>query len=239
MAQQVELACLAADHGAFDAAVSVCSTVPESRRDYAACQSLIASVYRQLGRHALAEPFDAAGLAAQQADPLGVAMCSLGLAADAIGLADPDVERALRRAEAAVRQVPPDHWATRWFDPWLTHAWVEAEVGLLRDDPMRAVAVLQPFAFERLHGSPHTRWPHERAKTWLFLGVAQRCAGQSDAALDSLSRAVRISAQAALRPLLVPAVEQLALLDPEQARQWEASAHQARRYLRRHLPSGL
>lgn len=235
MCQQVELACRAADHGRFDTAVILASAVADDRREYAACRSLLASIYRQGGRHDMAAGYDIAGLRQGPQDDLGRAMCALGAAADRVGVADlAGAREALVAADRAVDQVPADHWAGRWFEPWLTQAWVAAEVSLLADDPAGAVRILLPFARIRPRTVPPPRWPFERAKTWLFLGVAQRCAGLD--AADSLLAAVRIAAQAQLAPLLVPAWQQLRLVDPAAAAPFGVRAAGAADLLAQHRP---
>jgi len=240
VSQQVELACRAADRGSFDRAVAVCLQVDGARTEYAACRSILGSVYRQVGRHDLAGPFDAAGLAAEVQDPVGLSMCLLGLAADAVGAGDAAGARAaLGRAEEGLAAVRAWHWASRWIDPWLTHAWVRAEVHLLEGDAAGAAAVLEPFADVRPRATPGTRWPHERAKTLLFLGVAQRCAGDPGAAVPRLRAAVGISAEEGLSPLLVPAFEQLSQLDPAAAQPFSAACARARTVLEAHRPPGL
>lgn len=236
MSQQVELACRAADTGRFDEAVQICGLVAPDRLEFAACQALIASVYRQVGMHGAAEPFDERGLRAPVADALGRAMCSLGLTADRVGAGDAAAARAaLAAASSAVAEVRAWHWATRWFDPWLTQAWVAAEVHLLSDEPDRAVLVLRPFADVRPRTTATTRWPFERAKTLLFLGVAERCTGDP-AAADHLAAAARVCCDAGLDPLLLPAVEQLAALDAPTAEPYRESLAAARHRLLRHRP---
>ena len=236
MSQQVEVACRAADTGVFDKAVRTCALVVPDEPEFAACQALIASVYRQVGLHQSAQAFDERGLRAPAHDDLGRAMCSLGLAADLVGVGDRAGARAaLAAAAPAVAEVPAWHWGARWFDPWLTEAWVAAEVHLLSDEPDAAVRVLQPFADMKPRTNPTTRWPFERAKTLLFLGVAERCVGQPDAA-GHLTVAARMCQEAGLDPLLLPAVEQLATLDPLQAAAYDSAVAAARRRMLRHRP---
>ena len=236
MSQQVELACRAADHGEFDEAVRISGHVAEDRLEFAASQALIASVYRQVGRHQQAQRHDEAGLAAPEPDPLGRAMCRLGLAADRIGVGDePGAREALEVAALAVAQVPAWHWAGRWFDPWLTEAWVRAELHLLVDEPAAAVADLEPFARAKPRATPNTRWPYERAKTLLFLGVAQRCAGSAEAA-GTLAAAADLCLSGGLDPLLLPAAQQLQEVDPGAAQPLRPAVAAAVRRMRQHRP---
>ncbi len=240
VSQQVELACRSSDNGAFDTCVARCRELAPDRVEYAVSRSLLASVYRQVGRHDLAQPFDEQGIRPQVPDALGQVMCRCGLAADRVGVGDlAGARSALRRAESAMAELGASHWATRWFDPWITHAWIGAEICLLADEPDRAAAVLRPFVQIKPRQVRNTRWPFERAKTLLFLGVSQRCAGQRAEATASLELSARIAAHAQLAPLLVPAVEQLAVLDPARAQQWTAPVERARSHLQRHTPPGL
>ena len=237
MSAQVELACRAADRGRFDAAVRISAAVSPDRQEFAACQALIASVYRQVGRHQQAQRFDEVGLDAPVADALGLAMCRLGLAADRIGVGDgAGAAEALEEAARAVAQVPAWHWAGRWFDPWVTQAWVSAELHLLRDDPQAAVADLLPFASVKARDTPNTRMPVERAKTLLFLGVAQRCSGETAAAAATLAAAADRCLAAGLDPLLLPAVQQLGQVDAEAAERLRPAAAAAAARMGRHRP---
>lgn len=237
MSAQVELACRAADRGRFDTAISISAAVSPDRQEFAACQALIASVYRQVGRHERAQRFDEAGLNAPVADALGHAMCRLGLAADRIGAGDEGgASEALDEAARAVAQVPAWHWAGRWFDPWVTQAWVSAELHLLRGDPQAAVADLLPFASVKARETPNTRMPFERAKTLLFLGVAQRCTGDAAAAAATLAAAADRCLAAGLDPLLLPTVQQLELVDAAAGERLRPAAAAAAARMRQHRP---
>jgi hypothetical protein len=238
VSQQVELACRAADRGQFDEAVRIGSRVAPDRLEFAACQALIASVYRQVGQHRQAQEHDEAGLAAPVPDDLGRAMCRLGLVADRIGVGDAEgAAEALGEAARAVAQVPAWHWAGRWFDPWVTEAWVRAEWHLLRDEPAAAAADLQPFADTKARATRNTRWPHERAKTLLFLGVAQRCSADG-AAAGTLAAAAELCLAAGLDPLLPPTVQQLREVDPTAAESLHSATAAAVRRMRQHRPPG-
>ncbi len=237
VSQQIELACRAADRGRFDEAVRLCRQIPEHRLEFSASRALLASVYRQAGRHDLALPYDEEGLASGVPDPLGAAMCRLGLAADRIGAGDLAAARAdWTAAQDHLASVARAHWAVRWFDPQLTRAWVGAELGLMADRPAEGVALLEPFLSVRRDASPTTRWHFEYAKTLLFLGVSQRCCGMAEPAVDNLAKAARVSAAEGLAALLVPIVAELRGLDPERAREWDGAIGRAREVLERHRP---
>lgn len=235
MSQQIELACGYADRGAFDTAVEICGGVDPSRMEHAAALSLIASIYRQVGRHDVAAGFDDVGTAAS--DPLGRSMCRLGRVADHVGAGEAGLAaEALAAADAAIAEVKPWHWATRWFDPWLTRAWVAAEVELLGARPDAAVAALEPFAAVKPRATRNTRWPHERAKTLLFLAVARRECGDTGRARDDVLRAVEISARARLAPLLLASLPVLGDLDPDAAAGYRPEGAVALRLVERHAP---
>lgn len=238
MSQLIETACSAADRGWFDAAQQSIAAVPESARERSAALSLLASIHRQLGAHDVARVHDLQGCSGAAADPLGVAMCRIGLAADLVGAADAEgAERTLRGADSDLAGLSPSHWAVRWFDPWLTRAWVEAEIALLSDEPARAAALLEPFLLPR-SGQANTRAAHERAKTLLFLGIAERTAGQPEPAHEHLRQAARTAARADLAPLLIPIAEAMALAEPERAATWDTVATRARSRIAAHLPTG-
>ena len=236
MSQLVELACRDADRGRFDRAADLIGQLPPDRLEYAACRSLLASIYRQTGEHATAEAIDEQGLAAPVPDELGASMCSLGLVADRIGAGDEaGAAAALDRADDLLAVVPAWHWATRWFDPWLLRGWVAAELALLAGRPLDAVAELLPFADSPSPRVPMTRRGHERAKTLLFLGVARRVAGQPEEAVQALTSAARIARAESLLPLLAPIAEQLADLEPAGST-WSELAVEARAQLAVHPP---
>lgn len=139
------------------------------------------------------------------------------------------------QADAALAEVPAWHWAGRWFDPWLTRAWVYAELCLVGNDPAAAMAELVPFASVKPRPVPGPRWSHDRAKTLLFLGVAQRIAGDP-AARTTLAAAADLAESAELNPLLVPAVDQLHEVDPPAANRLRGPVAQAQQQLRQHQP---
>ncbi len=238
MTQHLELATRSADRGWFDVAVRLCSKIPPTRLDFAAANAVTASVYRQAGRHDLAETYDRQGLVGTE-DPSGQALCELGLVANQIGRGDAAAaRRQWARAAPIARQVAPGHWAARWFDFPVTLAWIDAELGLLADDPDRAVVALAPFAFPPRAGSSGRRY-YEYAKTLLFLGVAWRCCGEEAEARSTLQSAAAICRSAGFTALLCPAAEQLAELDPKSADAWNAECERSREHLARHQPPGL
>jgi hypothetical protein len=145
-----------------------------------------ASHLRQLGRHAAAEPLDTAALAAAT-DPGERADALVGLVADAVGRLDrPAAERRLAaaRAELASGDRRPADRDGGWR-PAVRLAWVTAEVFLLRDDPVTAVAASRA-AWER---SLTARACRHAVKSQLILGAALDAAGRTRPALRILRAA--------------------------------------------------
>ncbi|MGN6244848.1 MAG: hypothetical protein ACTHQ3_14430 [Motilibacteraceae bacterium] len=186
-----------------------------------------ASLHRQLGRHAAARELDR--LARElvdgpdddpSADPLlGSARfdAELGLAADAVGLAQPAVARAhLDRAGAVLadlRSLPGTAGSLDVADGWWRQqvrlGWVRAEVALLTGEP--GVAVQE--SRNALAVAEAAQAPRHVAKSALFLGVALREVGDGEPARASLRRAAALAAALEARPLLWPAHAVLAELE--------------------------
>jgi tetratricopeptide (TPR) repeat protein len=95
----------------------------------------IASVHRQLGRHAVARASDLEALALSEGSDEAAFDAVLGLASDAVGLGELD-EATARLAEAE-RLVPPR--ADEWWRQRVRLGWAAAEVSLLDGDPDAAV----------------------------------------------------------------------------------------------------
>src|SRR5256885_5151540 len=101
---------------------------PEQQLFAALAAATIASVHRQLGRHAVAREYDQRGLALVDTGEAGFD-CRLGLAADAVGLGEIEAARAELAAAAALDVDRDDWWRQR-----VRLDWVRAEVGLLEGD---------------------------------------------------------------------------------------------------------
>lgn len=237
MCQVIEVSCQLADRGRFDEALRLIRSLAETAREYAAGLALQASIWRQVRRHDLAEQLDLAGLKPRVPDALGTTMCALGLAADRVGQGDAQAAtELLQRGDAALADLAPWHWATRWFDPWVTRSWVAAEVFLLTDQPDRAVIELEQWRDSPMPKVPNTRWPYERAKTLLFLGVAELTAGDRDRAQSDLQAAAELAIRAGYVPLILPIAELLAELQPERTEFWQGQVRAAKAQLARHEP---
>ncbi|WP_163508599.1 hypothetical protein [Fodinicola acaciae] len=128
-----------------------------------------ASTLRQLGRYPDAQLCDELAVAAARTEPVRVAAW-LGLAADAVGQADP----ALARQRAAVR-LPADR-----PDLLVLAGWIHTEVALLEGDPLAAVAA----AAGCVGTATEMVAPWHLAKSRLFVGVARLAAGEPAGADD-------------------------------------------------------
>jgi tetratricopeptide (TPR) repeat protein len=195
--------CLAAA-GRFGTAIeSLHQVVPlgendsADRRAVAALgESTLASVHRQLGRHAEARAHDE--LALTRSDGVGEAGFDalLGLAADAVGLGEADSARDnLERAGALVG----DH--AEWWRQRVRLDWVRAEVALLEGDPAAAIKA----AGAAVDLAEHSGAPRHVAKGLLFHGVAQVEAGQPEEAAATLRRGSLLAESLGTLPLLWPA----------------------------------
>ncbi len=175
----------------------------------------VASVHRQLGRHAVAQGYDEHAL--ESSGGVGEAGFDalLGLSADAVGLGDG--ETAAARAAAAAHLVGdrPDWWRQR-----VRLGWVRAEVALLAGRPEEAVAA----AREAVDGAEHAGAPRHVAKGLLFQGVAEVESGRPAEAATVLRRAGLLAESLGTLPLQWPARAVLGALLAEEAPEESARA---------------
>ena len=108
---------------------------PEHRLFAALAAATIASVHRQLGRHAVARASDLEALALTDGTGEAGFDALLGLASDAVGLDEP--EEAAARLEQARALVPPR--GDEWWRQRVRLGWAEAEVQLLEGEVDAAV----------------------------------------------------------------------------------------------------
>jgi tetratricopeptide (TPR) repeat protein len=193
---------------------------PEQRLFAALSAATIASVHRQLGRHAVARDYDSRGL--HLADTAEAAFdCRLGLAADAVGLGEDDVAREEMDRAAELVGGRDDWWRQR-----VRLDWVRAEVALLDGDADSAIDAASA-AVDRAEGSLA---PRHVAKGLLFLGVAQVRAGDSEAP-TTLRRAATLAESLDTLPLVWPARAVLGALladeDPAESHRSLAAARSA------------
>jgi tetratricopeptide (TPR) repeat protein len=207
---------------------------PEHRLFGALASSTIASVHRQLGRHAVAREADLAarGLADGAADAAFDA--ELGLASDAVGLEE--LEEAQARLEAARALVPGR--SDEWWRQRVRLAWVEAEVALLEGRTDDA-AELAAGAVAR---AEQARAPRHVAKSLLILGIAQVSAADEEAP-TTLRRAATLAESLGTVPLVWPARALLGALladdDPAESARSLSAARSAVLSLAGDLPPGV
>jgi hypothetical protein len=181
---------------------------PERRLFVSLASSTAAAVHRQLGQHAVARGLDEHGLALAEGAAEAAFDAELGLAADAVGLGDPDAASAHLGAARDRADARPDWWRQR-----VRLAWVEAEVALLVGDAEAAAEAVAP-AVQRAEGAGA---PRHVAKSLLFLGVAQIQAGRVDEAAGTLRRSATLAESLGALPLLWPSRAVLGALLEESA----------------------
>lgn len=155
----------------------------------------LASIRRQLGRHTEARELDQRGLALTDGTGEAAFACLLGLAADAVGLNEP--ETAHENADAAEALLPDR--PTEWWRQRVRLDWVRAEIALLEEDPDSAVEAAEA-AVER---AERARAPRHVAKSLLFQGVAQIQNADLDGAA-ALRRAATLAEGLNALPLVWP-----------------------------------
>jgi len=213
----------------------------ESRLFAALSAATIASVHRQLGRHAVARASDLEALAGTDGSGEAAFDALVGLASDAVGLDEYD--EAAARLEQARALVPARD--DEWWRQRVRLGWAQAEVQLLEGQVDEAVdTALQ--AVERAEGA---RAPRHVAKGLLILGLAQVSGGTpSDPAADSdpaatLRRAATLAESLGTVPLVWPARALLGALlvedDPAESDRSLAAARTAVLALAADLPPGV
>lgn len=179
----------------------------EQRLFAALAAATIASIERQLGRHSAAQDSDQRGLGLTDGTGEAGFDCRLGLAADAVGLADPQTAVAeLASAEALVPAGSEEWWRQR-----VRLDWVRAEVALLQERAGEAAEAAEA-AVER---AERARAPRHIAKGLLFLGVA-RLQTEPAQAPTTLRRAATLAEGIGAVPLIWPARALLGALLSEQ-----------------------
>ncbi|MCW2680109.1 MAG: hypothetical protein JWM62_1510, partial [Frankiales bacterium] len=215
---------------------------PAERRLFAAlAAATIASVHRQLGRHAVARASDLEALALTDGTGEAAFDALVGLASDAVGLDEPE-EAAARLAEA--RALVPER-SDEWWRQRVRLGWAEAEVAMLEGEVDAAVDTAQ-VAVQR---AENARAPRHVAKGLLILGIAQVSGGTSsdpehetDPAL-TLRRAATLAESLGTVPLIWPARALHGALvaedDPAESARSLAAARSAVLTLAADLPPGV
>ena len=168
---------------------------PEQRVFASLAASTLASIHRQLGRHAVARQHDEEALRAAGEHPEARFDALLGLAADAVGLGEVDAARQRLGEAAQLAATRSDWWRQR-----VRLGWVEAEVALLVGDTGAATrAARAAVDLAETSGAPR-----HVAKGLLFLGVAQVEAGSEAVAVTTLRRAALLAEGLGTLPLQWP-----------------------------------
>jgi hypothetical protein len=205
---------------------------PERRLFASLAAATLASISRQLGRHADGRATDQLALALADDAPEAQFDALLGLAADAVGLGDvPSAEDSLAHA-ATLADGRGDWWRQR-----VRLDWVRAEVALMRDRPADAVTrATTAITLAETSGAPR-----HVAKGLLFCGVAQVQTGDLEEAAHSLRRAATLAESLGTVPLIWPARAVLGALvaatNPAEGASALASARSAVRHISDDLPA--
>ena len=205
--------CLASS-GRYGAAMTVLEplsahtpTDPGRRLFSSLASATVASVQRQLGRHAIAREFDSRALSLAEGAPEALFDAHLGLAADAVGLDDLASAQTELAAAAGLVQGRADWWRQR-----VRLDWVAAEVALLREDPVTAAhAAGRAVTLAETSGAPR-----HVAKGLLFQGVALAQSGDEAGAAATLRRAGTLAESLGALPLVWPSRAVLGALVAEE-----------------------
>jgi len=167
---------------------------PECRLFAALSGSTVASIHRQLGRHAVARDADLAALALNGSGEVGFDAL-LGLASDAIGLDEGD-EAVERLAQASVALPAGDE---QWWRQRVRCGWATAELALLEGRTDDAAA----HAAAAVQRAEDAGAPRHVAKGLLLLGLAE-VSGGHDEAVGTLRRSAAVAEPLAVLPVLWP-----------------------------------
>ncbi len=209
---------------------------PEQRLFASLAAATVASVHRQLGRHAVARASDLEALALTDGKGEAAFDAQLGLASDAIGLDDPD-EASVRLGHARAL-IPPR--TESWWRQRVRLGWTEAEA-LLLDGRVEQAVVAAQGAVDR---AEQARAPRHVAKGLLILGIAQVSGdqageGEGAAAAVTLRKAATLAESLGTLPLVWPARALLGALVAEQDPAESASSLAAARAVVLALASDL
>jgi hypothetical protein len=207
---------------------------PESRLFASFAGSTIASIHRQLGRHAIARESDLDALELSGGAGEAAFDALLGLASDAVGLDDGDEAVArLAQAEAALPGKGDEWWRQR-----VRLGWGRAEVAMLDGRAEDAEA----HASEAVQRAEDSRAPRHVSKGLLLLGLAQVSHGSAEAAV-SLRRSATFAESLGCLPLVWPSRALLGALvaedDPAESSKSLAAARSAVLAIAGDLPPGV
>ena len=169
--------------------------LPADQRLFSAlAAAAVATVQRQLGRHAAAREADLRGLRLAEGSPEATFDCRLGLAADYVGLSDASSARIEFDQAASLVRTRDDWWRQK-----VRLEWVRAEIALLEEDPGTAME----SAESAVALAEAAKAPRHVAKGLLFLGIAQLHMGQAEAT-STLRRAAALAESLQTLPLVWP-----------------------------------
>ena len=212
---------------------------PEARLFAALSSATVASVHRQLGRHAVARASDLEALRLTDGSGEAAFDAQLGLASDAVGL--DEAEEASSRLAQARALVPAR--VDEWWRQRVRLGWAEAEVQLMDGQVDEAVRT----ALGAVDRAESARAPRHVAKGLLILGIAQvsggTTAGGEGDAVTTLRRAATLAESLGTVPLVWPARALLGALvaedDPAESARSLAAARSGVLVLAQDLPPGV
>jgi tetratricopeptide (TPR) repeat protein len=208
--------------------------LPTRRLFASLAASTSASVHRQLGRHQPARELDERALELGGEAEEAVFDARLGLAADAVGLAEVEPARAELATAATLAAGRVDWWRQR-----VRLNWVRSEIALLGGDAAEAIAAAEKAVVL----AEESGAPRHVAKGLLFLGVSQLQADQAGDAAGTLRRAAMLAESLGCLPLLWPSRAMLGAMlaadDPDQAAKHLSGARSAVLAIAADLPDDL
>jgi hypothetical protein len=157
--------------------------------------STIASIQRQLGRHAIARQSDLSALDLTDGTGEAAFDALLGLTSDAVGM-DESEEAVSRLAEAEA--VIPGR-GDEWWRQMVRLGWARAEVAMMEGRAEEAVA----HAAEAVQRAENSRAPRHVAKGLLVLGLAQVSSGNEEV-VATLRRSATFAESLGCLPLIWP-----------------------------------
>jgi tetratricopeptide (TPR) repeat protein len=171
---------------------------PDHRVFAALAGSTIASVQRQLGRHAVARHADQSALDLTDGTGPAAFDAQLGLAADAVGLGE--LDEASERAAVAAGLIPGG--SGEWWRQRVRLGWVQADIALLEGRPDEAAAA----ADAAVRRAEDAGAPRHVAKGLLYLALAQVSGDDPDhqGAVPTLRRAAALAEALGAVPLIWP-----------------------------------
>lgn len=206
----------------------------EPHRHASLAAAAAGAVLRQIGDHRQARTLDEEALGLSYGVAAAAFDARLGLAADAIGLADADQAAEHLEQAAAMAASRPDWWRQR-----VRRDWVRAELSLLQGDHEAAI----PAAAAAVALAEQSGAPRHVAKGLLYVGAGEALRGNLAAATAALRRAARLGENVGARPVVWPARALLGRLlvttEPEESVRCIDTARRLVRELTDEVPAEL